>query len=313
MMAGSIRTMRKVPAFIGLLLMGAFLVFQSQAQRRLSDESPLDTVGKNPSQETGWEILKTFRAMGWDGGYRWRIQLKVMPRREKTRSLNGLMFGDRTENGPVSRIDLIERPADVDANGDLVKAESLRLLFQSGKGGFAMRKRSEVSGPPEVVDSDRMMEAIAGSDIALFDLMAPYVFWPHFKYEGRTTFRGGPTHLFWMYPPEEDALMKAHVSGVRLYINDQFNVLVQTEVFDASGKKAKTLSIIGIERVDGQVIFKDMDVRNDKTRGKTRLKIVDAEMGLRLPPSLFEPQSLMDNLQRQSINVGRTEAFEPVE
>ena len=107
--------------------------------------------------------------------------------------------------------------------------------------------------------------------------------------------------------------MKAHVSGVRLYINDQFNVLVQTEVFDASGKKAKTLSIIGIERVDGQVIFKDMDVRNDKTRGKTRLKIVDAEMGLRLPPSLFEPQSLMDNLQRQSINVGRTEAFEPVE
>ena len=107
--------------------------------------------------------------------------------------------------------------------------------------------------------------------------------------------------------------MKEHVSGVRLYINDQFNVLVQTEVFDSAGKKAKTLSIVGIEKVDGQIIFKEMDVRNDKTRDKTRLKIVDAEMGLCLPSKLFEPQSLMDDLQRSVIDVGRPEAFDLVE
>jgi hypothetical protein len=65
--------------------------------------------------------------------------------------------------------------------------------------------------------------------------------------------------------------------------------------------------------VDGQVIFKEMDVRNDKTRDKTRLKIVDAEMGLRLPSKLFEPQSLIDDLQRSAINVGRSETFEAVE
>lgn len=312
-MAGSIRSMRKMPAFLWLLVLGAFFVVSSQAQRRLSHESPLDTVGKNPSQETGWEVLKAFRAMGWDGGYRWRIQLKIMPRRGKTRSLNGLMFGDRTENGPVSRIDVIERPADVDANGDLLEAESLRLLFQSGKGAFAMRKRSGTPGPPELVDSARMMEAIAGSEFTLFDLMAPYVFWPHFKYEGRTTFRGSPTHLFWMYPPEEDSLLKEYVGGVRLYINDQFNVLVQTEVFDAAGEMAKTLYLVGFEKVDGQVIFKEMDARNEKTRDKTRLKIVDAEMGLRLPGSLFKAQSLMDDLQRRSIDIGRPETFEPVE
>ena len=312
-MAGSIRSMRRISAFFWLLSLGAFFVFSSHAQRRLSNDSPLDTIGKNPSQETGWEILKTFRAMGWDGGYRWRIQLKIMPRREKTRTLNGLMFGDRSENGPVSRIDLIERPADVDANGELIEAEALRLLFQSGRGAFAMRKWSGTVGPPEVVDSSQMMEAIAGSEYTLFDLMAPYVFWPSFKYEGRTTFRGSPTHLFWMNPPEDDLLLKEHLSGVRLYINDQFNVLVQTEVFDAEGKKAKTLSIVGIEKVDGQVIFKEMDVRNDKTRDKTRLKIVDAEMGLQLPSELFEPQSLMDDLQRSAINVGRLEMFEAVE
>ena len=312
-MAGSIRSMRRIPTFLWLLALGAFFVLSSHGQRRLSKDSPLDTLGKNPSQETGWEVLKTFRSMSWDGGYRWRIQLKIMPRREKTRTLNGLMYGDRSENGPVSRIDLIERPADVNANGDMIPSKALRMLFQSGKGSFAIRKRSEEVGPPEVVDSGQMMESIAGSEYTLFDLMAPYAFWPSFKYEGRTTFRGSPTHLFWMNPPENDSLLKEHVSGVRLYINDQFNVLVQTEVFDSAGKKAKTLSIVGIEKVDGQIIFKEMDVRNDKTRDKTRLKIVDAEMGLSLPSKLFEPQSLMDDLQRSVIDVGRPEAFELVE
>lgn len=312
-MAGSIRSMRKMPAFLWLLLLGAFFTLPFQAQRRLSSDSPLDTLGKNPSQETGWEILKTFRSMGWSGGYRWRIQLKIMPRREKTRTLNGLMFGDRTEKGPITRIDLIERPADVDADGNLVEAESLRLLFQSGKAAFAMRRRSDASGPPEVVDSARMMEPILGSEFTLFELMAPYVYWPNFKYEGRTTFRGSPTHLFWMRPPEADMLLREHVSGVRLYINDQFNVLVQTEIFDAAGEKAKTLYIVGFEKVDGQAIFKEMHVRNEKTRDKTSMKIVEAEMGLSLPSSLFEAQSLMDDLQRRTIDIGRSEAFERVD
>ena len=305
--------MRSMPAILGLLFAGAFFTPEAESQRRLNRGSPLDTLGENPSQELGWKVLETFRSMGWSGGYRWRIQLKIMPRRQRTTTLNGLMYGDRWEGSPISRIDLVEKPADVDKQGALIEAETLRLLFKSGRGAFAMTKRSGELGPPEVVDANEMLESIAGSDFTLFDLMAPYVYWPHFRYEGRTTFRGSPTHLFWMYPPEEDLELKERIGGVRLYINDQFNVLVQTQIFDTEETLLKTIYIVGIERADGQSIFKEMDVRNELTRDKTRLKIVDADMGLTLPKELFEAQSLMENLESQDIAIGRKERFEAVE
>ncbi len=311
-MAGSIRSVGKIPAFLFTLLICACLAHPSSAQRRLSSGSPLDTLGKNPSQEEGWEILKTFRSLGWDGGYNWRIQLKIMPRRERTRYVNGLMYGDRNESGPISRIDVIESPADVNADGEVTEAVILRLLLQSGKGAYAMRKRSGEAGPPEVVDSAVSLERIAGSEFSLFDLMAPYIHWPRFRYEGRTTFRGSPTHLFWMHPPEGDTALTDRISGVRLYINDTFKYLAQTEIFGVDGKKMKTLYILGLEKVDEQTIFKEMDVRNEITRDKTRLKIVDARMGLELPASLFTAQSLLENLQDLTIPVSRQETFAPV-
>jgi len=224
-----------------------------------------------------------------------------------------MMYGDRSSQGPISRIDIVERPADVDVGGNQVQGSTLRLLLQSGANAYAMQKLSGDSGPPNVVVADAMLDRIAGSEFSLFDLMAPYVYWPKFEYEGRKTFRGGPTHLFWMYPPEEDDLLSNRIGGVRLYISDQFNVLTQTEIFGAQGEKLKTIYISGVKKVDGQAIFSGMDVRNELTRDKARLRILDADMGLNLPQSLFEAQSLMDDLQNQRISTGRFESFQNVE
>jgi len=290
--------------------LAALLTPSSNAQRRISESSPLDTLGKNPSQETGWEILKRFRSFGWDGGYHWRVQLKNMPRREKTWYLNGEIYGDRLDRGPISRIDIVEQPIDVDENGNQIEKRVLRLLLQSGQNSYAMGKRTGEAGPPFVFDSEAALEPIAGSEFSLFDLLAPFVYWPKFRYEGRTTFRGSPTHLFWMYPPEEDSLLNERIGGVRIFINDQFNVLTQTEIFDTGKTKLKTIYIIGVDKADGQTIFRELDVRNEVTRDKTRLKILDAKMGLELPTSLFTAQSLMDDLQNQTIPIVRQEAFE---
>lgn len=312
-MGGSNRTMRQISAF---LVFVCFLCLEPpplEAQRRVTPNSPLDTVGEAPSQKLGWEILQQFRSMGWDGGYQWRIQLKIMPRREKSRYINGIMYGDRNVEGPISRIDIVEKPVDVDANGNQIKGSVLRLLLQSGMNAYALQMRSSENGPPIVVESDDIMESIADSEFSPFDLMAPYVYWPRFEYEGRKTFRGGPTHLFWMYPPEEDAFLKSRISGVRLYISDQFNALIQTEIFDSQSEKLKTIYISGVKKVDGQAIFSGMDVRNELTRDKTRLRIIEASMGLELPGSLFKAQSLLDDLQNQKIPSVRLEDFQSVE
>ena len=312
-MAGSNRAMRQISAFFVFACSLLLETTSLEAQRRVTRSSPLDTVGEAPSQKLGWEVLQQFRSMGWDGGYQWRIQLKIMPRREKSRYINGIMYGDRNAEGPISRIDIVESPADVDANGNHIEGSVLRLLLQSGANAYAIQTRSGETGPPTVVESDDILEGIAGSEFSLFDLMAPYVYWPRFEYEGRKTFRGGPTHLFWMYPPEEDAMLKSRISGVRLYISDQFNVLTQTEIFDSEGEKLKTIYISGVKKVDGQAIFSGMDVRNELTRDKTRLRIIDASMGLDLPGALFKAQSLMDNLQNQQIPAVRLEEFQSVE
>ncbi len=312
-MAGSIRSMRRIPAFFFATFIAASFALSVDAQRRISETSPLDTLGKNPSQETGWEILKKFRSFGWDGGHHWRVQLKIMPRRDKTRYLNGEIYGARTDKGPISRIDIVEQPIDVNPDGNRIEKRVLRLLLQSGQNAYAMGKRTGEEGPPHVFDSEEALEQIAGSEFSLFDLLAPYVYWPRFRYEGRTTFRGSPTHLFWMYPPEEDELLNQRIGGVRLFINDQFNVLTQTEIFDAEDRKLKTIYIIGVDKVDGQTLFKELDVRNEVTRDKTRLKILDASMGLELPANLFTAQSLMDDLQNQKIPIVKQEAFEAVQ
>ena len=68
-----------------------------------------------------------------------------------------------------------------------------------------------------------------------------------------------------------------------------------------------------VKKVDGQAIFSGMDVRNELTRDKTRLRIIDASMGLELPGSLFKAQSLMDDLQNQQIPSVRLEDFQSVE
>ena len=311
-MAGSIRSMRKIPAFFVAACLAALLMLSSNSQRRISESSPLDTLGKNPSQEKGWEILKRFRSFGWEGGYHWRVQLKNMPRRKGAWYLNGEIYGDRSDRGPISRIDIVEQPVDVDGNGNQIEKRVLRLLLQSGQNSYAMGKRTGETGPPLVFDSEDVLEPIAGSEFSLFDLLAPHVFWPKFRYEGRTTFRGSPTHLFWMYPPEGDRLLNERIGGVRIYINDQFNVVTQTEIFDPEKTKLKTIYIIGVDKADGQTIFRELDVRNEVTRDKTRLKILDAKMGLELPANLFTAQSLMDDLQHQTIPIVRQEAFESV-
>tara|TARA_Y100000814_G_C12338820_1_gene403720 strand:- start:368 stop:1306 length:939 start_codon:yes stop_codon:yes gene_type:complete len=312
-MAGSNREMRQISTF---LIFACFLHLVSpyiEGQRRVKRNSPIDTVGEAPNQKLGWEILQQFRSIGWDGGYQWRIQLKIMPRREKSRYINGIMYGDRNVEGPISRIDIVEKPVDVDASGNHIESSVLRLLLQSGPNAYAFQIRSSENGPPIVVESDDILEGIAGSELSLFDLMAPYVYWPRFEYEGRKTFRGGPTHLFWMYPPEEDAFLNSRISGVRLYISDQFNVLTQAEIFDSQSEKLKTIYISGVKKVDGQAIFSGMDVRNELTRDKTRLRVIDASMGLELPGSLFKVQSLTDDLQNQQIPSVRLEDFQSVE
>lgn len=310
-MAGSKRAMRFAPAFfmpafssrsrawhfprlLAAIALCAAFALPAEAQRRHTS-GPLDTLGdEDVDQREGWEILKRFQSMGIAGDYRLRFQLQIMPRREKTRRVSGVLLGSQGEGGPVSRVDVVLEEASV---GEGQPARVKRLLLQNGVAAYAMEADSAGEDPvPAVVLTERYFEPLAGSDFAVFDLLMPYIYWQRFRYEGRSTLRGRPTHVFMMYPPEDDESLESQVSAVRLYIDEEVNAMVQAEVFGPDEEIAKTVSIGSFKKIDDQWMVDEIDVRDERARDKTRFKVLDANLGLDIPRSLFEPQSLTENV-----------------
>lgn len=296
---------RLVSALLGF----AFLLFVDplEAQRR-HGPSPLNTLGEDASQEVGWEVLKQFRSLGIAGDYRFRFQLQVMPRREKTRIVPGMLLGSMGPKGPVTRVDIALKPAEVGDAGNLEPAEVQRFLLQNGLFASAYQADSQTDGAPKRVPSNKYFDPLAGSDFTVFDLLMPYTFWQRFHYEGRTTFRGRPTHVFWMYPPDEDKLMKEKVSGVRIFLDDEFHALIQAEVYNSEEVHAKTVTIVDFRKTDGQWILSQVDVRNELTRDKTRFKVTDAALDVDLPEWVFTPEGLERNVYGTELAMVPSEA-----
>lgn len=286
-MAGSHRIMRQLPAIFCALFMGFFAIGELGAQKRFGP-SPLNTLGKDPDQKVGWKALQEFRQLGISAAYQFSFELKVEPRLEDTRTVKGMMIGKPSEAGPLSRIDLTGEEG---ASGD-----SLRLLLQNGIFPTAWRISSESSGLVEVVDSKNYFDPIAGSDVSIFELLMPFQFWQRFYYEGRTELGRRPTHVFWMYPPEEDAELLKHTAGVRLFVNDQFHAMMKAEIFDADRKHIKTLTIRDFKKVDGTWVVVKVDVWNEVARENTRFKVTQAKVGIDLADHYFTPEALPESL-----------------
>lgn len=304
-MAGSTHSMGKCPAFFvssaKLFLLGAVLlaggVSDLSAQRR-GGSSPLDTLGEEVSQADGLQILNAFRRLGIAGDYRLSFKLEIRPRKDKTRTVSGVLLGTQSEYGPISRIDIALKPSEVTDRGDLVPAEVKRLLLQNGIFANALIQDSwsAVGADARLVESASFFEKLAGSDFTVFDLLMPFSFWQDFKYEGRTMMRSRPTHVFSLYPPSSDEALRERVSRVRIYLDEEFNALNRVEIYDAAEGLVKTISVVAFKIVDGQGVLSQVDVRNEATRDKTRFRVLDAAIGVEVPDWVFGADGLSQNI-----------------
>lgn len=306
----SARRFRSTACLAALVWGAAFVGLPDGAAQRRHGPSPLDTLKEEADQTLGLNILSRYRSLGVLGEYRFRFKLKVMPRREKTQAYDGVLLGTAGETGPISRVDIATREASIDEKGNLVPAQLERLFLENGFFARAFEwEKDSGGGVVSAIPSDRYFEPIVGSDFTVFDLLAPYTFWQRFYYEGRTTFRGRPSHVFWLYPPERDALMRSKVSGVRLYLDDEFSAPIQVEVYDEKEKHVKTITVVDFKKVEGQWILGAVDVRNEVTRDKTRFQVVDADMGIDVPAEIFTPGGLSEKVFGTELSVmGAAEA-----
>lgn len=244
-------------------------------------------IGK-PDQAEGARILRDFRTRNTIAGdYFLRFELHVLPRRGEERVVSGRFWGGRNAAGPVSRVVL--------APGDL-QAER-RLFVQSGLQGAVWTWQPGQAAAPTQVAVPQLFDRLADTDLSAFDLQMPFLYWNDFVFEGVTPMQGRPAHVFLLYPPPQVAELRPELTGVRIYLDTQYNALVKAEQIGRGEEVLKSVTSGDLKKVDDQWIVKWFDVRDAITRNKTRFVITGVALGLDFPGTLFTPQMLPDAVE----------------
>ncbi|HEX2852644.1 MAG TPA: outer membrane lipoprotein-sorting protein [Opitutaceae bacterium] len=237
-----------------------------------------------PDAAEARHIVEQFQQMGLSGQHYLEFQLRVLPRRGPERILEGRLWGGRNPRGDIWRVTLR------DASG-----QERRLLLQNGANAAAW---SFAGGRIEQVNAGGLFEPFfPGVEISPFDLQMPFFYWPDFALEKVERLRGRPAHVFFFRPPAAVATQNQSISGVRAYLDTQFDAPVQTELIGRDGRVMKTLSLVDLKRVEGQTMVKTVDVRNELTRDKTRFQVTGVALKQEFSPAIFEPATLAEDVR----------------
>lgn len=221
-------------------------------------------------QAEGARILSEFRQAGIAGDYWLSFELRVMPRKGAERTVTGALLGTPGNGGPITRI----------TTGDGT------WLIEAGPQPSAWT----VNG--DVVESAGPGQSLAGTGVTVFDLQMPFLYWTDFTYEGQARVRGRPTYSFILRSPAGQPLPEAELTGVRVLIDTQFQAMVQAELLGKGGTIFKSISLLDLKKVGEQWLVKAVDVRDHRTRDKTRFTVRAAALDLDWPPGMFSPAAL---------------------
>jgi hypothetical protein len=234
-----------------------------------------------PGQAEGRAILKRFRESAPDSYYA-EFELRQLPRRGPEQIFRGRMWAGRNAEGNVWRIEL--NPGE---------AGERRFLVQNGVSAAVW-----FCDPKETAAAPRriglLTPLVPGIETTPFDILMPFLYWPDESLLGITRVPGlqRPAYVYLFRPPAYFAVGPAKLAGVRAYLDTQFNAPVRTETIDSDGRILKTMSLVDLKKIQGQYMPKEVDVRDESTRDKTRFELTAAAMGVPMRPTLFEPAEL---------------------
>jgi hypothetical protein len=258
--------------------------------RRPGDTPEVFTQGR-PDQAKGREILEEFRRTGWGlgGDYYLEFELRVRPRRGDERVVPGRMWGGRNERGPVTRVAL--HPG--------VKDAERRLLVQTGPDSAAWHWPAEGlalpgAGGTPAPQAASLFAPLAGTDLTAFDLQMPFLWWTDFTYEGTAPVRSRPAHVFLLRPPAAIAALRPGLTGVRVWLDTEFNALLQATETGPGGAARKTITVLDLKKIGDRWIVETVDLRDEVTRDKTQFAVTGAALGQNFLPALFDPARLAD-------------------
>ena len=243
--------------------------------------------GADPAEARA--AIEQVRRQGISGNYFLEFQLRVMPRRGEERSFAGRLWGTRNATGPISRVALTleHTPTSV---------VERRFLIQNGRES-ALWRWDTGSGVKQMGVASPFEPLVENTELSAFDLQMPFIYWESYSYKGLARFRGRPAHILIMRPPADFAEQHPSLTGVRVHLDTQFNALVQTELLGANDSVLKTISLLDLKKIGEQWIPKTFDVRDEKTRNKTRFDVIAAALELEFSSIIFEPAQLSEDVR----------------
>jgi hypothetical protein len=200
---------------------------------------------------------------------------------------HGRFWGSRTERGPATRFEL-----DVGHGGF-----THRILVQGGADGAIWTSDGPGGGVSNV--GAILAPLVTGVEMTPFDVLPmPYLYWLDFDLVAVERIRGRTAYAYVFTPPGDFAARFPTVMSVRAYLDTQYDALVQSEIAGPPGHISKTLSLLELRKVGDRWIPKDIDVRNEATRDKTRLTLTAVSVGVALDPAAFDPGHLGSDVAR---------------
>jgi len=278
------RHFRQMTTVICLFCAATSLASAQGPSRRYRPAPEYVQLGK-PDQAQGKAVLEEFRKTGMYAGECYlEFELRVMPRRGDERIVPGRAWSGHNGRGPITRI--------VVAPG--VVGVERRVLVQIGPQSAAWGWRSGAAAEPAPLSMAGLFERLADTDVTVFDLQMPFLYWNDFVFEGVSKVRGRPAHTFLMYPPAEVTAEQPDLTGIRVYLDTQYHKPVQAEHLGPDGKVVKSFSVVDLKKIGEQWIVKSIDFRDEATRNKSRFSVTGAAVDLDFPAGLFEPGMLKE-------------------
>jgi hypothetical protein len=234
-----------------------------------------------PDKPAAALLLDHFRRSVWAEPIYAEFDLRQMPRRGAERVFHGRFWGGRNERGPVTRFEL-----DVGKGGF-----THHLLVQGGPDGAIWT--SDGAGAGAMSEDAVLAPLVPGVEMTPFDVLPmPYLYWLDAELAAVERIRGRPAYAYVFTPSADFSARHPSIRSVRAYLDTQYDALVQSEITGPDGRVSKTLSLLDLRKVGDRWIPKDVDVRNEATRDKTRLSLTAVAIGAPPAPSGFDPGQL---------------------
>lgn len=271
------RTLRNRFAFMKIfkiLLIACWALFSASvfAQSDFRSLSPQEAAS----------VLSGFRNYRMAGDFVMKFNITHYLRKgDDTETYTGAMYGTWDANGPILRIEIAHAG---------IPATKKSFLLRGGKAPELWTLNAE----KQVVRVDNSSTEPFFENLIFtpFDLQTPFVYWENAKYERTKRFRGRPVHFFRMYPPESFKSVNAEIAAVRIGFDRVYNALVSAEVIGTDNKPRKTFSLSRVQKIGEQYTIRELELRDDVTRDKDEFVVYAAAMGLRLSPTMFNPEAL---------------------